>query len=332
MLPRISLAHLPTPIARHERLSAWLGIDLWVKRDDMTGGPEAGNKLRKLEFLFAAAKAAGAVRVVTCGGWQSNHARATAVVARELGFQVSLFLRATHDGQKQAIGNLFLDTLLGADIHFISQEQYAQSDVLMRDFAEEQSAAGERTFVIPEGGSNALGALGYFAACQEMAEQLRTDDAAASFDSITVACGSGGTAAGLVLGAHTAGLARVVDAVCVCDNAAYFKARIGKICDDAETLLKADDIELQRTTLNLHDQFIGPGYGETTAEQRQFIVSAARHGGIVLDPTYSGKALYALAQLKPKRALFIHTGGLPGLLAQPSLFAQELAQSGDNLK
>ncbi|HEX2678259.1 MAG TPA: pyridoxal-phosphate dependent enzyme, partial [Polyangiales bacterium] len=158
--PRLRLAHLPTPLVRYDALDALVGTQVWVKRDDCTAGPEAGNKIRKLEYLLAAAQAERASVVITCGGEQSNHARATALLARSLGMRSLLFLR-TQDGAAPARpwpGNLLLDALAGAELRFITPAQYRERDTLLLDAKRELERAGEHVYVIPEGGSNGLGA------------------------------------------------------------------------------------------------------------------------------------------------------------------------------
>ncbi|MBK8998262.1 MAG: D-cysteine desulfhydrase family protein [Myxococcales bacterium] len=326
MRDKIALCHLPTPLWRSDALDALVGTRLWVKRDDMSGGPEAGNKIRKLEYLMADALAARASVVLTCGGLQSNHARATAIVAARLGLRSCLFLRtAAPSATPAATGNLLLDRLVGAEIRLISPDDYRSRMPLMSRAADELRALGERPYVIPEGGSNALGSLGYVDAMREVREQLELGlgGGPAPFDAVVVACGSGGTAAGLVLGAAEWDVARDVHAMAVCDDSAYFEAVVGRIALEAQRLAP----ELDRTArLEVHDRWKGPGYAVSSPEQRRFIVEVARRTGLLCDPVYTGKALYALSQLEPKpsRVLFIHTGGLPGLLAQADAFAGEL--------
>lgn len=318
---KLSLAHLPTPIERYTALDALVGTNVWVKRDDSTGGAEAGNKIRKLEYLLAQARTEGADTVITCGGIQSNHARATALLCRRLGLRPLLVLR-TATAPSSHEGNLLLDVLCGAELRFIDPAQYAQRDQLMQDIAQELARQGRKPYVIPEGGSNGLGALGYFAAMSEVRAQLdrRRADWPARFDAVVHACGSGGTAAGLVLGARTFDVADEVISMAVCDDRAYFEARIADIvADAAQHLAAAPDL----AQLRVIDAYKGPAYAVPSGEQLAFISAAARVCGLVLDPVYSAKALFGLAQLetKPERVLFIHTGGLPGLLAEHSRFA-----------
>jgi D-cysteine desulfhydrase len=325
-MKRLSLVHGPTPIWRNRALDELLGLELWVKRDDMTSGAAAGNKIRKLEYLLADALSLGATTVITCGGAQSNHARATALLARELGLRPVLFLRATA-AEPALRGNLLLDRLVGAELRFITPEQYRVRHELMSEAHAELSARGERPYVIPEGGSNGLGSFGYIAAVEELADQLHAGQIPSDLDLIAVACGSGGTAAGIGLGlARFPRVARRAAAFAVCDDRAYFERAIAEIVAQAQAL----DPSLEAPkTLDVYDHWKGPAYGVPSAEQLDFIVQVARVSGLVLEPTYSGKALFGLSRLphRPKRALFVHTGGLPGLLAEGELIAPALARA-----
>jgi D-cysteine desulfhydrase len=325
-VPRhIPLAHLPTPLWRHPALNELVGCELWVKRDDMTGGAESGNKIRKLEYLLQAAHAKGALAVITCGGAQSNHARATALCARRLGMRSVLFLREV---PATISGNLMLDQLAGAEIRAITRSQYADRAALMAQAAEELEQAGETTYIIPEGGSNGLGAFGYVQAALEIREQLDLGLAGElrKFDWAVCACGSGGTAAGLALGVGATDIAAQVTAVAVCDSRGYFETVTQQIIEEAQAL---EPSLPPPAPLVIEDGYIGPGYGVMSDEQKAFLIAVAQQTGLVLDPVYSGKALFALSQLKdkPRNVLFVHTGGLPGLLAQADDFAPLLAGS-----
>lgn len=318
---RLQLAHLPTPITRSDALDALVGTQVWLKRDDMTAGAAAGNKIRKLEYLLADACEQEATVVVTCGGYQSNHARATTLLARQLGMRAVLLLRATRPNPVPDRGNAFLDALAGADIRPITPAQYADRMREMEAVAQELRAAGERPYVIPEGGSNGIGALGYVHAMAEIREQLDAgvNDAPDRFDAVAHACGSGGTAAGALLGCAAREVAPRVLAMAVCDDRSYFEATIDRIVAQARALL---DEPHPQAALRVLDAYKGPAYGIASDEQRRFIAQAARACGLVLDPVYSGKALFGLSRMpdKPRRVLFIHTGGLPGLLAQADEF------------
>ena len=333
---RLSLAHVPTPIVRPDRISlatavagegaSWLedrGIEIWVKRDDMTGGVEAGNKIRKLEFLLADALARGADTLVTCGGIQSNHARATAALGARLGLRSVLVLRTTEPELEVTrvppTGNLFLDRLLGAEVRLITPAQYRERNALMRDVATELTQRGHRPYVIPEGGSNGLGSLGYVEAMREVRSQIDAGQTGGAFDLVIHACGSGGTAAGVALGASRFEVAPEVRAMAVCDDRRTFEGVIERILTEARAL-EPDLGEPAHITVD--DTAKGPAYAVASREQIALIVSMARQTGLILDPVYTGKAfagLIALARsgaLDGRRALVLHTGGLPGLLSQ----------------
>ena len=331
MLPRLHVANLPTPLERHEALGARFGLSLWVKRDDMTAGAESGNKIRKLEFLLADARERGADVVITCGGLQSNHARATTLLAASLGMKALLFLRTTAPvlelGPARRTGNVLLNRLAGAEIRLVSPETYRDRARVMADAARELAAAGRRPYVIPEGGSNGLGSLGYVEAMAEVRSQLDAGAAdGKSFDAIVHACGSGGTAAGVALGAAKHGVAKRVIAMAVCDDAPTFEQVIARIVDEARAL---DPSLGPPAPLTVDDASKGPAYAVSSAEQRRTIIDVTRASGLVLDPVYTGKAFHGLARLAAGelaggRVLFLHTGGLPGLLADGEAFADEL--------
>ncbi|MGC4066115.1 MAG: D-cysteine desulfhydrase family protein [Polyangiaceae bacterium] len=315
---RLPLAHLPTPLQHFPALDELVGCEVWLKRDDFNAGAAAGNKIRKLELLLADALHTGATDVVTCGGEQSNHARATALCAAQLGLETTLLLRTEQVKHPPATtGNILLDRLAGAKIRWITAKEYEARDELLASEAARLRAEGRVPYVIPEGGSNGLGALGYVEAMREVRQQL--DHGLAGrirhFDSIVVACGSGGTAAGVALGARHVTVANRVDAIAVTGTESYFRQITDRIIVDARAL---DDGLGATVPLHIHDQYRGPAYAVASTEQLAFIVNVARKTGIVLDPVYTGKALFGLSQLpeRPSRALFIHTGGLPGALAE----------------
>jgi D-cysteine desulfhydrase len=326
MRPRLRLAHLPTPLWRSDALDSLTGTEVWVKRDDMSAGAEAGNKIRKLEFLLADARQRSATHVVTTGGVQSNHARATALLCAGLGMKTLLLLRsATPSIAPASTGNLMLDRLAGAEVRFISPDDYRRRNELMAEAAAEIEARGGRAYVVPEGGSNALGALGYVEAMREVRQQLDLGlgGGPSPFDAVVHACGSGGTAAGVLLGASEFEVARAVVAIAVCDDRRYFESVIGRIVIEAQKLEPTLDLGAE---LQVFDRFKGPGYAVASDAQRRFIVEVAQKTGLVLDPVYTGKALFALRELDPKpgRVLFLHTGGLPGLLAASDAFAGDI--------
>ena len=326
-MQKLCLANLPTPLFHHPGLDALVGAEVWVKRDDMTAGAETGNKLRKLEYLLAQAHERGATCVITCGGLQSNHCRATTLAARQVGLRCQLLLRGPLPDHEPATGNWLLDRMAGAEIRLITAQEYRQRDALMADVARELTTAGEVPYIIPEGGSNGLGALGYVDAMAEIATQLKRGECGtvSHFDTVAVACGSGGTAAGLALGAAAFNVASDIWALPVCEDAAYFERRIAVIMAEARAL-RPGLTSHGTVPVRVHDQFRGPAYGVASPEQLQFMIEVAQTCGLVLDPSYTGKALYGVAQLnrKPGRICFIHTGGCPGLLGTPDALAPYL--------
>jgi D-cysteine desulfhydrase len=316
--PRGTWARLPTPIHKLEKLSAELGIDLWLKRDDQTGFEWGGNKIRKLEFLAQDAILKGATCLVTCGGVQSNHCRATAALAARLGMRCVLLLRGEEPTETRA--NFLLDKLFGAEIFYLSPEQYYEGMGELTLMIESQvRGQGGKSYFIPEGGSSGLGCFGYAEAFAEM-ERQRKEMAAPAFDTIVAAHGSGGTQAGLVLGKLLAGSpeTRVVG-VNVCYDAKESFKRVKDALWSAIQQHKlpfsflAEDIEIL-------DGYLGRGYAQSSPAELEFLAKVARVEGVLVDPVYTGKALFGLYQELKKnpakygsRVLFIHTGGGFGL-------------------
>lgn len=303
---RVRLARLPTPVDPLVRLSAEFGVEIHCKRDDLTGAELSGNKVRKLEFLMADAVARKARTVITCGGEQSNHARATALCCARLGLDCVLLLRTADPARPpQLEGNIILDRLAGAKIRWITPDEYRMRGELMNEVAREVEAA----YVVPEGGSNALGAWGYVGCLEELLGQVPRPFA------VVYACGSGGTGAGLLLGRKLLGATDVrVVGVNVCDDRDYFVRTIGAILTAAGHPEAADGIEIQ-------DGYVGLGYARSRAEEIALIHRVARAEGLVLDPVYTGKAFFALARELERnrnrfgqRIVFLHTGGIYGLL------------------
>jgi D-cysteine desulfhydrase len=216
---------------------------------------------------------------------------------------------------------LLLDRLVGAEIRLITPEQYRDREQLMAEAAEALATRGKRAYVIPEGGSNGIGSFGYIAAIEELFEQQATGELPTDIEVIAFACGSGGTAAGIALGLERfPSVAERAAAFAVCDDRAYFEAVVARIVAEAQAL---DEALGTPSSLDIYDEFKGPAYGVPGPEQLDFIGKVARVSGLVLDPVYTGKALFGLSRLprKPRRALFVHTGGLPGLLAESDIMA-----------
>jgi D-cysteine desulfhydrase len=318
--PRLSLALRPTPLSPLTRAGAQLGIELWVKRDDLTGSTLTGNKVRKLEYLLADAKAQDADVILTCGGLQSNHCRATAVAARQEGMDSVLFLRVADPSVVPApSANLLLDRLVGAEVRYISRADYARRAGLMAEAARALTAAGRRPYVIPEGGSNALGSLGYVDCVTELAAQIDAPDRPLT---IVYAAGSGGTGAGLVAGVRSRGLPWRVVGVNVCDDRAYFVNAIGSIVE-AMKEREGYGFAFDREALEIVDGFVGRGYALSSPAELQAIIALARAEGLVLDPVYTGKAWFGFTDTLRRdprafgeRVVFLHSGGIYGLLAE----------------
>jgi D-cysteine desulfhydrase len=321
--PRISIAHLPTPIQKLKKLSHELGRhEIYVKRDDLTGAALSGNKIRKLEFVAADALAKGADTLITCGGIQSNHARATAIVAATLGLKVHLVLRGTPDASFG--GNLFLDRLVGAEFTFITPEAYKNNLEIMHRIARQLEQEGRQPYVVPEGASDALGSMGYLNAVHEMIDQCH--EMKIEFEAIVCAVGSGGTHSGLLLGKFWHGLEGDILGVNVCDDASYFQNRIFGIIEDVKTQFKLD-LGIKKSDIHLIDGYVGKGYALSRPEEITLIKHLARTEGCILDPVYTGKAMFGLLdQIKQgnfknyQRILFLHSGGIYGLFPAEALF------------
>jgi D-cysteine desulfhydrase len=321
---RKKIALLPTPIEKPIHLGKQFPPhQIFIKRDDLTGCTLTGNKIRKLEFLAADYEKQGANVLITCGGVQSNHARATAVLAAETGLKSHLVLRGTPEEGRG--GNFFLKHLVGARIIFITADEYRdQRNEIMAQIARDYAKQGQKAYIIPEGASNALGAMGYLHAVSEML--LQWQEMNLHFDLIVVPVGSGGTCAGLLLGKHLYQLDTDVIGFNVADTAEYFVNRIFEIIQDA----KKDyglDTGIKKSDIRIIDGYVGVGYAKSRPEEILLIQKLARENGLILDPVYTGKAMYGLLdQLKQgnlkeyKSILFIHTGGIWGIFPAEDLF------------
>lgn len=321
---RISLANLPTPIEKLNRLSNVLGgPEIFIKRDDQTGTELSGNKVRKLEYSLKEALDEGCDYLITCGGIQSNHCRATAAAAVKLGMKSCLVLRGEDTDQPE--GNLLIDRLLGADIVFITAEEYINKRAeIMEGIKKELSKKGFKPYIIPEGASNGIGGFGYYTAMEEIIEQER--NLGISFDCIVLAVGSGGTYSGLWLANKLHNHSADIYGINVGGDAEYFKTRIPEILKDS---MKYMGISMPVSTeeINIIDGYVGRGYALSRPEELRFIRDLSRLEGIILDPVYTGKAMYGLTEeikkgtfSKYKNILFIHTGGLFGLFPKGNLF------------
>ncbi|KAJ0395742.1 hypothetical protein P43SY_004273 [Pythium insidiosum] len=335
---RLRMGHFPTPVFSFSPPGLPPHVQLYIKRDDFSGLEMSGNKMRKLEFIFHDVLAQQADCIVTCGGIQSNHCRATAVAARMLGLDSFLLLRTNEpDEDPGIVGNVLFDRLVGAEIIQMSRQEYGRygSDVMIERTCERLRASGRRPYAIPVGGSNALGTWGYLQAIEEIHSQL--EELQLSITDIAFACGSGGTAAGLGLGSYlfashhrdhgstpalqldySAPSRLPVHAYIVCDKDEYFFNYIDQKIFPG---MGVDAAQMSSRSMLQITNAQGTGYARSTTEELRFIADVARHTGVVLDPVYSGKALFHLVkelQSQPERfvgrsILFVHTGGQFGV-------------------
>jgi D-cysteine desulfhydrase len=322
--PHFCLSQLPTPIEMfHLSPAPKSRVDIFIKRDDLTGSILSGNKIRKLEFHLYDIIANKAEIAITCGGIQSNHCRAVAAICAMAGLECHLVLKGKVP--KIPDGNYFLSTLMGARTHFITVREYEENVAgIMDDLARKFRESGRRTYIIPEGASDSIGAWGYVKAMTEIKKQV--DKAGVKLDAIAVAVGSGGTYAGLYLGARLLNWEIDILGFSVNRSADYFQRRIFDICVAFEADI-GKSLSINPSEIKIDDGFIGPGYAKIGSTERDFIRDVARHSGIVLDPAYTAKALLGLFSYvndgrfrKGSKVLFIHTGGQWGLLPMRNEF------------
>jgi D-cysteine desulfhydrase family pyridoxal phosphate-dependent enzyme len=317
-VPRMDLAITPTPLQEMPRLAAAIGLDrLLVKRDDNTGLAMGGNKARKLEYLVEAARREGADVLVTLGAPQSNHCRMTAAAARVAGLDAHLIFNGPPIEEVQ--GNMLLDRLFGATWSFSPGRPSAET---MVEVAEQLRAQGRRPYVIPGGGSNGLGALGYVRGAFELTEQLSDRGERPRY--VVCAGGSCGTLSGLTLGLALAGSKAQLAAVSISNSVPDRVARAREIMSESCDLL---DMALPDTVPEIWGGYVGPGYGIRTELTTRALETAARTEGLLLDPVYTAKAFGGLiGEIEAGRVkhddlvVFVHTGGTPALFADPALY------------
>ena len=321
--PRVRLAHLPTPLEPLPRLSEELGIELWIKRDDCTGLAGGGNKTRKLEFLLGDAFEQEADALVTQGAVQSNHVRQTAAAAAAHGLDCEIILEArtgstAHD--YLANGNVLLDRLFGAGLRTVA----AGSDMVaeLETTAADVRARGGKPYVIPGGGSNPVGALGYVDCAREIVVQA--DELDLRIDRIVTATGSAGTHAGLVAGLAVMGADVPVLGIGVRAPKERQEANVFKLAEETAALLGHAG-RVSRDQVVADCDYVGEGYGLVDQGVIDALKLAARTDGIVLDPVYSAKAMKGLIALsragrfKGETLVFLHTGGAQGLFGYESV-------------
>ncbi len=321
---RIELAQLPTPTTELRNLARQIGLKhLFVKRDDLTGFEVSGNKVRKLEYVIADALAVGADTLVTHGGFQSNHCRATAALGARLGLRVRLLLRCSEPDPPQD-GNLFLDHMFGADVSLHHPGEYNDRRQEIIDAAmEAERAAGHIPYFFPVGASVPLGCWGYIRCMAELAEQLGPDKPVDLF----CATGSVGTQTGLILGKALLGCDnwRILG-VPICDSVEVKRREIRQLERRTATEYRLSVAQAD-TPIELIDGFIGQGYAIPYPEAVETIRLVARTEGILLDPTYTSKAMTGMLAtirgggIRPGTTpVFLHTGGGFGLMARRDLF------------
>ena len=322
---RYLLSQQPTPLYRWHLSPALvppeLGIELYIKRDDFTGMELSGNKIRKLEFILADAKAKGHDCVVTLGGIQSNHCRATAVAARMVGLDSHLILRGPKDSVDPGVdGNLLIERMVGAKVYLVTKEEYARygqtrlGEALVEEL---QRVHKKNPYLIVVGGSSMLGTYGYIGMVEELEEQSRALCDGMRWDYVVAPCGSGGTVAGISLGLYLSEYFSGCTCIgyMVCDNEEYFSGYIENIYKEMGF---SEERAVEIASSIRFSQAKGAGYAMSRKDELETIAQVARDSCVVLDPVYTGKALHGLLrdirenpeEFRGRRILFCHTGGL----------------------
>jgi len=319
--PRAPLCHRPTPLEPLENLTKLLGGPrLFVKRDDCTGLAIGGNKTRKLEFLMGDALKQGADTVITMGATQSNHVRQTAAAAAKLGMKCEILLERRVEGagtDYEENGNVLLDRLLDAKIHYVpgGSDMKAEGEAL----AAKIKARGGKPYVIPGGGSNTIGALGYVDAAMELVAQA--NDQGIKIDAVIHGSGSTGTQAGLVVGLQGINSGIRAIGISVSKPRQTLEQAVYELTQATADMLGVRG-GVPRDAVEVNSDYYAPGYGKPNDGMKEAVTLMARREGILLDPVYTGKAMAGLIDLcrkgnfgKKDTLVFIHTGGSPGLFA-----------------
>lgn len=300
---------LKTPIQPLKSLKT--RTQIFIKRDDLNGLLISGNKARKMEYLIADARQKNCDTIITCGPMQSNHCRTAVVFAQHYGFYCHLFLRGKPGGNYS--GNILIDRLLNAKITYITNAQYRFRNEIMAEYASKIRKLGFKPYVIPEGGSNEIGALGYLDCMREMNSYIKNK----GIEAVYCAVGSGGTYAGLLLGKKLLKMKVALKGVIVSDTVDFFKKQIVNICKTATAKFKIP-VKISRGDVALIDGYIGKGYGIPYKEELNTIKEVAKLG-VILEPVYTGKAFYGmlcnLKKYKYRKVIFIHTGGIFSIFA-----------------
>ncbi|MCO5142729.1 MAG: D-cysteine desulfhydrase family protein [Oligoflexia bacterium] len=319
-----------TPLEKMHKLSEELGIDLWIKRDDQTGLEWSGNKIRKLEYIVPEAIDNGVTCLITCGGIQSNHCRATAALAAKLGLRAVLFLRG--DEPKKVESNFLLMKVLGAETFFLNHEQYYEDmSEYIRLIDGQIRSQGGKTLFIPEGATCVQGCFGYIDTFQEIEKAWEEMNPNKPLDTIFVANGSGGTQAGLVLGKLLSNSETNIAGINVCYDKSESFRRVKKVIWDFIQQKKLG-LSFMAEDLVIIDGYLGKGYGIASEDDFEIIKKIARSEGIILDPVYTGKAFRGmLSEIKKNKErfgssiVFVHTGGCFGNFTEKQEWANHLA-------
>ena len=329
--PRVRLFPAPTPLEKLENLTNHLGgPQIWMKRDDCTVVATGGNKVRKLEFLAGEAKAQGADHMVTQGAVQSNHVRQAIAVANRLGVKSTVLLEhraETSDPSYLGSGNVFFDRLMGANIEY--RPGGADMNAEAERKGEELRASGARPYVIPGGGSNRVGALGYVSCAQELLQQA--DEMGLTLDRIVHATGSAGTQAGLLAGLIGINAGVRVLGIGVRAPKDRQEANVHKLAQEVADYVGVRG-GISREAVEANCDYIGAGYGQPTDAMAEAVQLVARLEGVLLDPVYSGKAMAGMIDLirkgqigKNETVVFLHTGGAVGLFGYTSFFDRKFS-------
>ncbi len=337
-LPRFQLIYGPTPVYEMPRLRAALGGEsrcprIFIKRDDLAGPALGGNKARKLEYIVAEALSRRATHLITTGAVQSNHARITAAAARLAGMSCVLVLTAK-EPDPRAQGNLFLDEMLGAEVHFVAPGvemlgANPHEDECIARVVKRLESEGQRPYVVPLGGSTPLGVLGYVDAMKELATQLEALGIKPS--RLYYAAGSRGTQAGIVLGTLLHHAPWTPHGVAVSPGDPDKTAHAVTLMRDAAKLL-GQSIKVDEGQVITHQEYYGAAYAEPTKEADGAVRLVARTEAVLLDPVYTGKAMAGLIDhvkrgvvAPTESVVFLHTGGIPGVFAQAERLAASVA-------
>jgi len=332
--PRVRLFPTPTPLEKLENLTRHLGgPEIWIKRDDCTVVATGGNKIRKLEWLVGEARAQGADHLVTQGAVQSNHVRQTAAVARRFGMKCTALLEhrvETNDRDYLNSGNVLLDRMFDCAIEYRAPGLDMNAEAVAK--GEALKAEGAKPYVIPGGGSNRVGALGYVSCAQELVQQA--DELELRIDRLVTATGSAGTHAGLLVGLQGCNAGIPVLGIGVRNPQDRQEEAVHSLAEATADYVGARG-GIPRAAVDANCDYIGPGYGQPTDGMKEAVLTLARLEGLLLDPVYSGKAMAGLIDLirkgsvsKNERVVFLHTGGQAGLFGYSSVFEHAMELTG----